>query len=309
MKYQKDKNVKKYIAGGMFLVPAAIGAGQAIYGGIQANQAKKMAAGLRTPSVSSPQEYAQMMKAAYDAELMNRQLDEINRSMATSVDALQQAGGRALIGGLPGVQRAANQSAFEASQFENQQRLAALGEVAGAEERQMGREMDVYNQKLGMAQAALNAGVQTAAAGIGQIGSAAMYGADAFSQYEDPGATISAPQTEKTSIATPSSGLTDGLMSNRINIQRQIPAVSQAEYEAMLRKKSRFGNKFQMKNGGMVTGGKFSHETNPIDIVQKGKKVGEMTGGEVILNPSQAAKLSKESTYFRKLLNKFNKSK
>jgi len=64
-----------------------------------------------------------------------------------------------------------------------------------------------------------------------------------------------------------------------------------------------------LKDGGMMTGGKFSHKTNPIDIVQKGKKVGEMTGGEVILNPAQQKKLSKESAYFRSLLKKFNKQK
>jgi hypothetical protein len=306
MKYQKDKNVKKYIAGGMFLVPAAIGAGQAIYGGIQANQAKKMAAGLRTPSVSSPQEYAQMMKAAYDAELMNRQLDEINRSMATSVGALQQGGGRALIGGLPGVTRAANQATFEAGQFENQQRIGALGEMAGAQERQMGREMDLYNQQLGMAQAALNAGTQTAAAGIGQIGSAAMYGADAFGNGGGQDQVMSmfkAKQTKPTELADAGLNMPE---IGGINVQRQstIPAIPGEDMQAYYRSLAR-----GFEKGGMITGGKFSHETNPIDIVQKGKKVGEMTGGEVILNPSQAAKLSKESTYFRKLLNKFNKSK
>ena len=63
------------------------------------------------------------------------------------------------------------------------------------------------------------------------------------------------------------------------------------------------------ENGGMVTGGKFDHSTNPIDIVKKGKKIGEMTGGEVILNPAQQKKLSKESVYFRQLLKKFNKQK
>ena len=302
MKYQKDKNVKKYIAGGMFLVPAAIGVGQAIYGASQANQAKKMAAGLKTPSVSSPQEYAQMMKAAYDAELMNRQLDEINRSMATSVGALQQAGGRALIGGLPDVQRAANQSAFEAGQFENQQRIGALGEMAGAQERQMGREMDMYNLQLGMAQGALNAGVQTAAAGIGQIGSAAMYGADAFSQASNPGST--SMLTGKTSGAsTPTANLRRGELNRLEKSVSSTMNPEEAYSQAMDFEDYRF------KEGGMMTGGKFSHKTNPIDIVQKGKKVGEMTGGEVILNPSQAAKLSKESAYFRTLLKKFNKSK
>jgi hypothetical protein len=59
----------------------------------------------------------------------------------------------------------------------------------------------------------------------------------------------------------------------------------------------------------MVTGGKFDHKTNPIDIVKKGQKIGEMTGGEVILNPAQQKKLSKESAYFRTLLKKFNKQK
>jgi hypothetical protein len=335
MKYQKDKNVKKYIAGGMFLVPAAIGAGQAIYGASQANQAKKMAAGLKTPSVSSPQEYAQMMKAAYDAELMNRQLDEINRSMATSVGALQQAGGRALVGGLPDVTRAANQATFEAGQFESQQRIGALGEMAGAQERQMGREMDLYNQQLGMAQAALNAGTQTAAAGIGQIGSAAMYGADAFSQAKNPGST--SMLTGKTSGAsTPTANLRRGelnrlekSLSSSMNPQEAYQqgfdyegisgvndVVDMPKFLTNKELQNQLAQQFglidrtsYLKEGGMVTGGKFSHKTNPIDIVQKGKKVGEMTGGEVILNPSQAAKLSKESAYFRKLLNKFNKSK
>jgi hypothetical protein len=65
----------------------------------------------------------------------------------------------------------------------------------------------------------------------------------------------------------------------------------------------------ELKEGGMVTGGKFDHKTNPIDIVKKGQKIGEMTGGEVILNPAQQKKLSKESAYFRTLLKKFNKQK
>jgi hypothetical protein len=70
-----------------------------------------------------------------------------------------------------------------------------------------------------------------------------------------------------------------------------------------------FGTTGFAENGGMVTGGKFDHKANPIDIVKKGKKIGEMTGGEVILNPAQQKKLSKESVYFRQLLKKFNKQK
>ena len=62
------------------------------------------------------------------------------------------------------------------------------------------------------------------------------------------------------------------------------------------------------KHGGMMTSGSFNHSSNPIDIVQDGVKVGEATGGEYILNPEQAAKLKKESSYARKLFKQFEKN-
>ena len=61
------------------------------------------------------------------------------------------------------------------------------------------------------------------------------------------------------------------------------------------------------KQGGMMTNGSFSHSSNPIDIVQNGVKVGEATGGEYILNPEQAAKIKKESSFARKLFKQFEK--
>lgn len=62
------------------------------------------------------------------------------------------------------------------------------------------------------------------------------------------------------------------------------------------------------EHGGMITKGSFNHKTNPIDIVQNGVKVGEATGQEVILNPEQAAKIKKESSYARKLFKQFEKN-
>ena len=51
-----------------------------------------------------------------------------------------------------------------------------------------------------------------------------------------------------------------------------------------------------MSHGGELdraekTPGEFDHEENPIDIVQEGDKIGEMTGGEYIFNPEQAEEL------------------
>jgi hypothetical protein len=56
---------------------------------------------------------------------------------------------------------------------------------------------------------------------------------------------------------------------------------------------------------GMITPGQFSHDKNPIDLVQEGVKIAEMTGGEAILNPEQQEKVSKQSPYFRKLMIEF----
>ena len=58
-----------------------------------------------------------------------------------------------------------------------------------------------------------------------------------------------------------------------------------------------------MEQGGMMkTPGEFSHNTNPIHMIQDGEVIGEMTGGEYVLNPKQAKAISKESKFFRNLL-------
>ena len=61
--------------------------------------------------------------------------------------------------------------------------------------------------------------------------------------------------------------------------------------EAMERK----ADELNARSGAKVkkTPGDFSHRTNPIDIVRHGAKIGEMTGGEYIINPSQASKIDK----------------
>lgn len=58
---------------------------------------------------------------------------------------------------------------------------------------------------------------------------------------------------------------------------------------------------------GMKTPGKFSHESNPINLMQDGAKVGEVTGGEYVVNPGQAKKIAEQSAYARMLFKKFDK--
>lgn len=58
---------------------------------------------------------------------------------------------------------------------------------------------------------------------------------------------------------------------------------------------------------GMKLPGEFNHDTNPIDLMQGGRKVGEATGDEYVINPDQARKISKESKFARQLFKKFEK--
>jgi hypothetical protein len=256
MRPKKIKQPKKYITGGAI---AALG-GTALQAGIglyQMNQAKKAAAAIKETPTARPAEYAEMLKQARNAELEQRRMEELNRTISTGISAAQQGGGRALVGALPGMVQAADAGALNILEKRQDQTMQALQFGAQGAEAEMGREFQREMMERGAAQAALEGGLQNIAGGLGQLGSAATYGVFGGGNKQ---------------------------------------------------KLDKDGNPIA-EDGAMITGGKFDHKTNPIDIVQKGKKIGEMTGGEVILNPSQQKKLSKESAYFRQLLKKFNKQK
>ena len=58
---------------------------------------------------------------------------------------------------------------------------------------------------------------------------------------------------------------------------------------------------------GMKLPGEFSHDKNPIDIMQDGSKIAEATGDEYVINPEQARKIAKQSKYAAQLFKKFDK--
>jgi hypothetical protein len=65
---------------------------------------------------------------------------------------------------------------------------------------------------------------------------------------------------------------------------------------------------FFFKDGGVVRGktpGEFSHEDNPIDIMQDGQKIGEMTGGEGVVSPEDLGKLEQLAGEGKTPLHKF----
>ena len=323
MRPKKSKEPKKYAVGGM-VAAGLLGAGQAGLGIYQMIQGQQAAKRIKEASTARPSEYAELLKQARNAELEQRRLEELNRSIATGIAAAQQGGGRALVGALPGMVRAGDAGALDILGQRQAQTMQALQFGAQGAEREIGREIQREMMERGAAQAALEGGLQNIAGGLGQVGSSAIFGLMGKKDVTEDTTSIAAAPTAEDQMRTEtlaSLNRTAGAGSGgeRAIIAQGFEDIQDEELVPMLpATRSRLSLAEDrafllpselMKEGGMVTGGKFDHKTNPIDIVQKGRKVGEMTGGEVILNPAQQKKLSKESAYFRSLLKKFNKQK
>jgi phage shock protein PspC (stress-responsive transcriptional regulator) len=323
-------------------------------------QGQKLAKDIKEASTARPSEYAEMLKLARQADLEQKRLEELNRTLATGIGAAQQAGGRAVVGALPAMVRAgdvgtqnilAQRQAAQLAALqmgaagaekeisremarEQQQRMAAQAAVEGGLQNiagalggigkaavQISREMAREQQQRMAAQAAVEGGLQNIAGALGGIGKAAVFGAfDSEAKAkkapftgeaqlkEDIISSRAATARERRIGESAAAGMED-LMAERESLLGMGPeaGLTNDQYDALMRMKELGLVNFNA--GGKVTKGAFNHKTNPIDIVQAGKKVGEMTGGEVILNPAQQKKLSQESAYFRSLLKKFNKKK
>ena len=399
MKAKKD-NTKKYAVGGY--VEAALGGVQAIYGMSQLPRARAEfeAARAAAPSLETPAQFYENYRNSYDAEIARMESESIDRNIATSVQALQGAGGRALVGGLGAVTGQAQAQRNQMLAQERNIRLQAGQQLALAEERAVGRKEARSQADMDRATQAYNAALGNIGAGVGSIGSGlteALSDKKKKDPEDDPDkvvpggtldeVTVEAPAVaQKGSISPftplPSSaemdfannyskifrekplpsitpetpkgfgmqnfpaakrqamgmsadpGRYDELLGRSTNpnvMSVQYPAVQPPsestrvqEYDQKRENLIDLGRGVQnmfspgnilgtaakmiFEQGGMMTEGSFNHNTNPIDLVQGGVKVGEATGGEYILNPKQAASIAKESSYAKKLFKRFEKN-
>jgi hypothetical protein len=283
----KKTGVKKYVAGGVIggAIQGGLGLAQTIYGGIQANKARKEMERVRAtaPSLDTPSEYMKLYKESFNNDLLNRQMESLKSTTASSIGALGQAGGRALLGGIQGVSANQAQQAQAATDVQQLRQMGALEKLAGAKRDTQQMKENRYNQDLRMAQGFFDAGMQNVAGGIGAVGKGAAY------MFAEDNPFYSQSKEDR----------------------RRLKAMADSEgIESMTPKAPG-----TMEDGGIAkTKGKFSHKENPIDMIQDGEKVGEMTGGEYIFNPEQMANikaLSKQdpkklSTYIKSLVKKFN---
>lgn len=91
------------------------------------------------PSLSTPAEYYERVKNAYDTRLMQMRTEDINRNLANTTSAATSFGSRGL-GALAGATSAANRAQRTEVLEQQQKQTAALGDLASAQERSTDRK-------------------------------------------------------------------------------------------------------------------------------------------------------------------------
>ena len=201
------------------------------------------------------------------------------QTQANELAALQGGGARALLGGL-GASSQRAQAAFDqiaADSFER--RKSALETIGTAEER-------VATQRFLDARKELDFG-----RGLEAQGLQALFGAE---------------DAERMADLQQQQGMTQALGSFATSMVLGSDDAAGIDPDLL---------QFVLKEGGKlrgVTPGEFSHEDNPIDIMQDGEKIGEMTGGEAIVSPEDWGELTQRAgsgntglhKYLRQLIEK-----
>ncbi len=250
------------------------------------------------PSLETPAAFRQAVKDAYDRSLLESQQREITRQLGTSVGALQQAGGRALLGGIGAATQQAALMGERAAQSQAQTQLGALSQLGQAElstqrlrENRYQRELAQQREMRAQAEAGAGAGLGNIIGGALSFGTVGLGAAGAlggdikkamlgdFTKGDGTGEEPTGADAFIPKVFPKTLGLKANLT--------QTPAGAKA-----LRDKMMAGELFFKEGGVTKTDGDFSHKTNPIDLVQNGEKVGEATGGEYIFNPQQSRKMN-----------------
>ena len=284
----------------------------------------------KTPMYQMSDTYNKYLAMAKQDPVGDYMKEQAARNQGTSVAALKSGGAKSILGGLGAVQQQAYADQMDAVARGQANLQQALQTYAGAEQDIMNKNVGQKEQRLqGIFQGELykkmakdtareamfSGGQDLANTGLDflteyKTGKAASEAAAAAAAAEAAapaaaasGAAAAPAPAASGAPALPATG--DGYTTSGN------PKLDEMMYDMM------FLQGFNLRNGGVVpkTPGDFSHSSNPIDIVRKGRKIGEMTGGEYVLNPAQAAKMQslasskkKEALqrYVTGLFNKFN---
>ena len=304
----------------MLLAKGVAGAAKAGYGAWQKRQGNQALAAAYEAPTGTPSEYADLIKQARASEISKRRIDEINRTMATSTAALQQAGSRGVIGGIGAVTASGAGAKTTALTQQQAEIMQAMTQATRGAEYQRQRDVDRQLREENLAMNAISAGQENISGGLSDVLEAGVQFQGAKSEGLI-GKKTSGVKTKKSSgpsmfyqpeqamsqtgtSATSGVGIPEGSMM----LDEVVVAPKVTDEEVLGELEIQPGMKTMKKGGVQKTPGKFSHKENPIHIMNDGAKIGEMTGGEYIFNPSQAKSMQKLAKSGNSDLHKFVRS-
>lgn len=229
---------------------------------------------------------------AMEDPIADQQRKEADRQAATNVQALTMAGPRGLA--MLGQQQRAAADVLGKIDAESQRRTdTTLSQIAGREQ-QIQQFNALQDQRFREAQADLEMGrlgaeenIAGQLAGLKGSGLAAALGGLSSVGYGLEGTQAGRRMDKQVA------GLFNRNQSTGAGVD-YAPGASPTDEP--------LPDDFSFARKGMKLPGEFSHATNPISLMHNGRKIGEATGNEVVLNPEQINKISKQSSYLRKLL-------
>jgi hypothetical protein len=304
----------------MLLAKGVAGAAKAGYGAWQKRQGNQALAAAYEAPTGTPSEYADLIKQARASEISKRRIDEINRTMATSTAALQQAGSRGVIGGIGAVTASGAGAKTTALTQQQSEIMQAMTRATMGAENQRQRDVNRQLREENLAMNAISAGQENISGGLSDVLEAGVQFQGAKSEGLI-GKKTSGVKTKKSSgpsmfyqpeqamsqtgtSATSGVGIPEGSMM----LDEVVVAPKVTDEEVLGELEIQPGMKTMKKGGVQKTPGKFSHKENPIHIMKDGAKIGEMTGGEYIFNPSQAKSMQKLAKSGNSDLHKFVRS-
>lgn len=301
-----------------------ISGAKAIQGAVQASKARDleeetMAKGM--PRLQTPSEYYQLYKASQRDKAMEAEIAQAQQAQAANVEALSQAGSRALLGGLPSVTAATQQAVADAARRGYQREQAGLQALANAQQRtgeiNYRADLSQYTNDLNRARAGFQAGVETMYGGLEGVAATAIGLDDNFGNrvVQSADAQISTPEAPfgKEVEGVRTQEMIDFYdMSNPFPLPPKKEAKEEKEvnvdfgsYRDSFNTSGRpFGDDAlflfpftpnREKGGPITTEGDFDHNSNPLHVVNNnGEKVAEVTGQETLVyNPKQRQLMKK----------------
>ena len=142
------------------------------------------------PVLTTPSQFYEAQKMAYDSRLVELQRDAVARNVSQSLQTVGQLGGRAALGAVSGLQTGADRAMQQVGLDVAQQRMAATTQLGAARERETAMKESRYRMDLGNEQDRY----ASARAGVGQgIGQAVGGLANVAAMFVKDGGVIKTP--------------------------------------------------------------------------------------------------------------------